>query len=192
MGKKTNAGGAFGASFRKRLAEEKGSRSAAALAEKCGIDPAQLSEWVNGRQLPGFDSLRTLGEKLDLSLNWLIWGIGPKNRNQDDVLTAVQRRLRDRGVPTKAIRLVDSSKLIDLTVDAVQRELEVYAAYERDVEVIQRAYDCISINVPKARSLVDRLAQLEQRLTGRALRQPASLGIVKTELRSKADPRGKF
>jgi transcriptional regulator with XRE-family HTH domain len=46
----------------------------------CGISQSNMSRYVKGKNLPGFDVLATIANVTGVSLDWLILGIGPKQR----------------------------------------------------------------------------------------------------------------
>jgi len=49
----------------------------AALAEKLGVSPTTAGPWYNGLRLPDLAGLVLLAEKLEVSLDWLLRGVGP-------------------------------------------------------------------------------------------------------------------
>ncbi len=46
----------------------------------CGISQSNMARYVKGKNLPGFDVLATIANVTGASLDWLILGIGPKQR----------------------------------------------------------------------------------------------------------------
>ena len=42
------------------------------LAKLLGIKQSQISEWLSGKNLPGYDSLRLIAVKLDISADVLL------------------------------------------------------------------------------------------------------------------------
>lgn len=200
------AGGAFGAAFRRRLTsvkEQPEYGSWANLAKACGVPASQMTEWSLGYQLPGMDSLRRIGERLDLSLDWLLWGIGPQGRDrtrdkrelESELLLEVQKRLRKKGVVSSTVDRINPAKLIDNTVAAVQRELEDLSWYERVQTVIQGAQFLIADKAPEEEKLLLELQALGDVILRKALRrslEPSSLGLVVAHIKESADPRNVF
>ena len=46
------------------------------LAQKAGVKPSQISEWLSGKSKPGYDSLKALSMALNVSADVLL-GIEP-------------------------------------------------------------------------------------------------------------------
>ena len=48
-----------------------------AFADKVGVKQSQVSEWLNGKAKPGYDTLRLMAKAFDLSADYLL-GLTPK------------------------------------------------------------------------------------------------------------------
>lgn len=54
-----------------------GGVSQAEFARRCGVDPPRVTDWLSARQLPSAAHLIAIGERLGLSLDWLLFGDAP-------------------------------------------------------------------------------------------------------------------
>ena len=60
----------------KRLIELRGDRTLTGFADSIGLWPATLTNYENGRNLPGAYVLSKIAEHEDVDLNWLVTGHG--------------------------------------------------------------------------------------------------------------------
>ncbi len=42
------------------------------FARKIGVKPSQVSEWLNGKAKPGYDSLRAMSSAFDISADYFL------------------------------------------------------------------------------------------------------------------------
>ncbi|GJG87433.1 hypothetical protein tb265_26140 [Gemmatimonadetes bacterium T265] len=111
--KAEHRGGEWGRGVAQRLRALKGTASVRAFAERVGLAPSLVSNYLNGNRLPESPTLRTLAERTGVSLDWLLLGDGgdaPRYRGQDrdeveleaDIAAWVNRALRQAYAPELA------------------------------------------------------------------------------------------
>lgn len=66
-------------------------RRPAALARYLGLSPTSVGPWYNGVRLPDGASLLRLADKLNVSLDWLLRGVGPMEPVDADAYEAGAR-----------------------------------------------------------------------------------------------------
>ncbi len=84
------------AALAERLHEAMKNRDVGELAAKVGVTPVTLYRWLSAKFDPGVVKLGELAEALDVSLVWLITGVGPMQRRR----ALLHARLADY-VPTE-------------------------------------------------------------------------------------------
>ncbi len=67
-----------------RLKIVRGSESRESFASKFGTHRNTLARWESGAGLPDFVFLQKIGEELELSSDWLLFGFGPMKRSESN------------------------------------------------------------------------------------------------------------
>lgn len=164
------AGGEFGRALRKRLTEiidDDFGGIRLAFATACGIGAPLVTDWLKGRHLPSTDHLRQIAEEGELSLNWLLWGIGPRGLHQTrepqelerELVAEIRKRLRKRGVPLAFGQFaIAPDAVVEAATDLVQKRVGAWNAYRFQTKNLRREIG--KVGPAAARELTDLARQL--------------------------------
>ena len=64
-----------------------GDMAQTAFAEKIGVTPQAVNQWISGETKPGMSSLNKIAEKFGIDINWLAYGGGLLNSDNEPVRT---------------------------------------------------------------------------------------------------------
>lgn len=158
-------GGEAGAIFRAQLSllvSRDGSQ--AAFARRHELSVQTVNDWLHGgKTLPGFEMLAELSQRLGVSLDWLVFGIGPEKRNVTRTTEALDADVGEyvigeasRGKKWQGPWVDDLDRraygeaVLAFCAEQVAREFEVLFAAMRDKSEADKAFQALRIALVSA------------------------------------------
>lgn len=118
-----------------------------ALAEKIGTSQGTIADWVNRGSFPSTKHLANLKEKLNININWLITGIGPRYLTATDRVKEEEAgyiphgHTREEQDYTEKLVKIMRTKM-DGTVQAIKQNIDAFLTTpdkEEEVKKIAKA-----------------------------------------------------
>jgi len=105
----------------KRLSLIRGGRKQKAFADSLGVNQNYISRYEAGKIKPSFEFLKSVAEKENININWLLTGKGEmylsENKSKSELIKEIAELKRDRQKVNDAIvsQVTDLTKIITVT-----------------------------------------------------------------------------